>query len=392
MATDRKAAAGTWARRGAMSLILVALSGCGGGLGRSERERQPVPVEVAAVESGPMTQRRSLSGTLVADASFVVGSRISGQVKELRVRISDALRNGDTLAVLDEEPYLQEVRRAEADLLVTKANLADARAQAEIAERGMDRYRKLSDSGFVSDTQYDEALTQVLSAEAQLEVAQAQVTRAEAILQSVRIQLQYTQVRAAWSGDDSARYVAERFVDEGDVVGTNDPMFRVVDLDPLLATVYVTEADYPNVHVGDPVEVRTDAYPGVTFSGEVIRIAPVFSATSRQALVELLLANPDLRLKPGMFIRADLTLERHENVLNIPQLAIIRRDNHNGIFLVDGGGETVRWVEVETGILEGDRVEILSPEIAGRVVILGQQLLEDGTSITITNDTPGDPQ
>ncbi len=372
--------------RTGLFLGTLLLAGCGGEQAIRQTDEAPVPVEVGQVEQGPITQRRSLSGTLVAQSSFVVASQVPGQVAELKVRISDPIQNGAVLAVLDQETYLQEVRRAEADLKVAKANLSDAQAQGEIAERGMDRYRKLSDGGYVSDTQYDEALTQVLSAEAKQEVAQAQVSRAEATLETSRIQLEYTQVRARWTGDDKVRYVAERFVDEGDRVGINDPMFRIVDLDPLLATVYVTEVDYPKVHVGDPVTVRTDAYPRRVFEGEVIRIAPVFSATSRQALVELILQNPDQELKPGMFIRAELTLERHDNVRQVDRLAVIRRDDHDGLFLVDEAAESVSWVEVDTGIIEGDRIEVVSPEISGRVVLLGQQLLQDGSRITITNE------
>jgi multidrug efflux pump subunit AcrA (membrane-fusion protein) len=95
--------------------------------------------------------------------------------------------------------------------------------------------------------------------------------------------------------------VAERMVDEGSMVAANAPIVTVVDLDPVVVVVFVTEVDYGLLSPGVEVSVTTDAYPDDRFVGTISRIAPVFRTESRQARVEITVANADGRLKPGMF-------------------------------------------------------------------------------------------
>jgi RND family efflux transporter MFP subunit len=148
--------------------------------------------------------------------------------------------------------------------------------------------------------------------------------------------------------------------------------------------VRITERDYPRISKGDSVTIATDAYPGEIFSGTVTRIAPVFSEQSRQARVEFEVENADNRLKPGMFVRTSLILEVKEEATIIPDGAIVRRNDENGIFLLGADRQTVSWHPVEIGIREGKRVEVTSAEgVSGEVITLGQQLLNDGSSVHI---------
>lgn len=371
---------------GLAAALAAALAGCGQPESRSGSESPPVPVQVVPVTTGKIIETRQLSGTLRAGADFMVAPKVAGQVRELKARLADTIDRGDIVVLLDDEPFVQEKLQAEADLRVAEANLAEARAQAEIAKRGMERLRQLSESGYVSDTEYDASLTNQLSAEASVEVAEAQIARAEAFLESARLRLGYTRVRAEWTGGDKQRVVAERYIDEGDTVSVNQRLLRIVDLDPLLAVVNVTESDYPSIRPGDAVSVQTDAFPGRTFAGEVIRIAPVFSEFSRQAAVEFHVPNEDRLLRPGMFVRASLVLQEREGVTLIPQAALVRRGNRDGVFLIKPGAETVAWQPVETGIAEAERIEVRSPGLEGRVVTLGQQLLEDGTRVQVREE------
>ncbi|MGJ3242743.1 MAG: efflux RND transporter periplasmic adaptor subunit [Opitutales bacterium] len=367
--------------------VLVALAcglmGCGADGGAERGQRPPAPVEVAPVERGEIVLTRRLSGTLQARASFLAAPKVSGQIRELRVDLGDAVQRGDVLAVLDDRTFVQEVRQAEAGRAVAQATLKQAEAQAIIAERARERFNRLRDRAFASDAQFDTVEADFLAAQADLAVARAALTRAEAELEAARIQLTHTQVRADWREGGDTRVVARRFVDEGDTVGQNEPLFRVVDLDPVLGEIFVTEAEYPRVRVGDPVRLQTDAFPGQVFPGEVVRIAPVFSEGSRQARVEFQAPNPDLHLKPGMFVRVDLTLGREPDAVIIPELALVRRDDRTGVFLLTADGATVRWQTVTPGIRQGDRIQVIQPPLAGRVVVLGQQLLEDGSAVRI---------
>jgi multidrug efflux pump subunit AcrA (membrane-fusion protein) len=129
--------------------------------------------------------------------------------------------------------------------------------------------------------------------------------------------------------------------------------------------------------------LATDAYPGESFDGRILRIAPVFREATRQARVEVSVKNPGHRLKPGMFIRATVVLDRVIDAVIIPEQALTSRNNRTGVFLVGDDGRSVVWREVRVGIREGGRVQLLGEELSGRVVTLGQQLVDDGSPIVI---------
>ncbi len=93
--------------------------------------------------------------------------------------------------------------------------------------------------------------------------------------------------------------------------------------------------------------------------------------------------NPDLLLRPGMFIRAKVEFARHEDATLIPLAALVKRDNKDGIFIADKQTLKARFVPVTVGITSGELVEITQPEISGEAVTIGNHLLEDGSSITM---------
>jgi RND family efflux transporter MFP subunit len=158
---------------------------------------------------------------------------------------------------------------------------------------------------------------------------------------------------------------------------------RIVELDPVTGVIFATEKDYGKLQPGQGVSLATDAYPGESFDGRILRIAPVFREATRQARVEVSVKNPGHRLKPGMFIRATVVLDRVADAVIVPEQALTSRNNRTGVFLVDDDGRSVVWREVRVGIREGGRVQLLGEELSGRVVTLGQQLVDDGSPIVI---------
>jgi len=350
---------------------------------REQRQRVAAPVEVAMVEIGPLEQRRSFTGTLEARAEFLVAPKISGRIESLRVDLADRVERGQVVAVLDDAEYVQEVARARADLAVEKANHAEALEQLKITERELQRLEPIHQRGELSASQLDVTRSQLVAKQALTEVTRARIARAEAELETARIRLGYTQVKADWQGGNRSRVVAQRFVDAGETVAANAPLLRIVELDPITAVFYVTERDYAQLDVGQRAILGTDAWPGIEFGGRVMRISPVFSESTRQARVELLVDNPDRRLKPGMFVRATVSLRRVEDAVIVPELALTRRDDREGVFLVDADGRTARWHVVEPGIRQGGKVQVIGADLFGQVVVLGQQLLDDGAELQV---------
>ena len=353
------------------------------GSNKSDKTIRPVPVEVARIQRSPIELRRTFSGELEALAEFVVAPKVNGRVERVIVNIGDTVKRGQVVAELDNDEYVQAVAQAQADLLVARAKLSEAKSALEIANREFKRTESLLKQGIASDSEFDAARQDQLAKQAQLKVAAAHVTKAESSLETANIRLGYTQVTAGWTGGGEHRVVAERYVDEGQTVAANAPLLLIVELNPIVGVVFVTERDYAYLKPGQLVSLTTDAYPNDQYTGRIDRIAPVFRKSTRQARIEMTIDNPEHRLKPGMFIRAKVVLAQVPEATIVPEQALTIRNDRSGVFIVSEDGRSVAWREVKVGIREGDRVQVEGQGLSGRVVTLGQQLIDDGSPITI---------
>ena len=347
------------------------------------RTRPPAPVAVAPVERGTITRRRVFSGALEPEARLVLAPKISGRVDRVHVDLGDPVERGALVVELDDDELVQAVHQAEADLTVARANLGARRSAAEIATRALDRARRLRADGVASESQLDAALADELAARAQVELAEAGVPRAEAALEAAQVRLGYCRVHAEWSEGDEQRVVSQRFVDEGETVSANAPLVSIVELDPVLAVVHAPERDYGSIALGQRALLTTDAHPGRSFEAHVAHIAPVFRRETRQARIELSAPNPGELLKPGMFVRATLELERIDDAVIVPFDALTTRDGEPGVFVLDTSGERVHWRPALPGAREGARLQVSGAGIEGQVVVLGQELCEDGGAVTV---------
>ncbi|EXJ17002.1 efflux RND transporter periplasmic adaptor subunit [Imhoffiella purpurea] len=346
-------------------------------------DQRPIPVEVAPIVHGPIEKRRTFTGTLEAQAEFVVAPKVSGRIEDIGLDLADAVKRGQVVAMLDDAEYVQDVARAEADLAVTRASHLEAESLLKIAERELERVEKLQTRGLSSDSQLDTSRAEQLAKRALVSVTEARVASAQADLEAARIRLGYTQVTADWRGGSERRMVAERYVDEGETVTANTALLRIVELDPITAVFSVTERDYAELRTGMAALISTDAFPGESFEGRIQRIAPVFRESTRQARVEIGVENPDRRLKPGMFARATLILDRHEDATIVPEQALTKRDAGEGIFVIASESSQALWRPVRSGIQEEDRLEVIGDGLEGRVVTLGQQQLRDGARVRV---------
>ncbi|MEX1026030.1 MAG: efflux RND transporter periplasmic adaptor subunit [Planctomycetota bacterium] len=358
------------------------------GPGADATDERAVPVEVGDVERRSLTYRRVVSGSLEAAAEFVVAPKVGGRIEQLEVDLGEAVARGQVVARLDDEEFVQDVQQAEANLAVAKASFAEAQSVLEIAKRSLTRLETLRADGVTSEAELDVGRAESVASRARLDVAQANVSRAESALRAARIRLGYTVVTADWNNDDEFRLVGERFVDEGGNVPPNGALFSVVQLDPIVAVVFVAERDYRLLALGQQAVLTTDAFPGRTFEGRLARISPVFRSASRQARVELELGNPDAALKPGMFVRATLELDHVDNAITVPYEALTERDDRTGVLVLEEATSRVRWQPVTTGIRDGDRIAVREQGVGGRVVTLGHELCDDGALVHVVAAKP----
>ena len=350
---------------------------------RQNRERS-LAVAVEPVRTETIRDVAEFTGTLLPRSRFVIAPKVPGRLEKLLVNIGDTVTRGDLIAVLDSEEYAQHVAHAQAELDVSRANLGDYHSALEVATHQFDRTKELVKQRVASEAELDEAEARYRAAQAKYAVAEAQIRQKEAALKTVQVRLSYTRIPAAWEEGDPERVIAERFVDQGAMLKANDPIVSVVESDSVIAVIYVIERDYPDIRVGQSATVTTDAYPDRSFSGTIMRRAPVLKEESRQARVEIEIPNPEGLLAPGMFVRVRIQFAEHENARVIPVGALVRRNGRQGVFLVDKQDEMkARFVPVRLGIIEDDSAELLEPPLSGIIVTMGQHLLEDGASVTL---------
>ena len=351
----------------------------------------PVAVEVTAVKKTTIRDYGNFTGTLVPKSQFMIAPKISGRLEKLMVNIGDRVTRNQLIAELDNEEYSQQVRQAEADLQVAQANLEESLSSLNVAQRELERIQELHKRGISADSELDAAKGAFTTQESRSKVAKAQVAHRRAALEAANVRLSYTKIRATWEDGSNSRVVGERLVHEGTMLTANAPILSILEIDPLLAVIHITDKDYFRIKKEQNAFISTDAIPDKAASGKIVRIAPLLQETSREARIEIEIPNPEELFKPGMFVSVQVEYAIHDNATVVPMSAVVKRDNRQGVFLADMENSIVRFVPVKVGISNSELAEIADPpSFSGFVVTLGQHLLADGSPIILPQ--PSSPQ
>ena len=345
-----------------------------------------VAVEIASVGKATVREIGRFTGSLVPRSRYVVAPKIPGRLEKITVDVGDAIKSGRLIAQLDDDEYAQQVEQARAELAVAQATVAESKSALEVAKRELDRVTALREKKVASESELDETDARHAACVAKHKVSLAEVTRREAALKAAEVRLSYTRILASWEDTANVRVVGERFVDEGEMLQANTPIVSILDNRVMTALIDVIERDYSKIALGQPAVLATDAFTGREFVGKITRIAPLLKEMSRQARVEIEIPNDESLLKPGMFVRALIEFDEHEDTTVILVSALARRDGRQGVFAADTAAMTARFVPVTVGYTEGELVEILEPALSGSVVTLGHHLLEDGAAIRVTEE------
>ena len=349
--------------------------------GKKKRPQEAVAVEAVLPRKTDLRDQRLFSGTLKPWSVFDVAPKVSGRLEKLAFNIGDPIPPGALIARIDDTEYKQQYAQAAADLEVTKAQRKEAEVILQLRRTEYERQSTLIGQQIGSQAQFESAQSSLLSQEATVAMKSAEVKRAEAALANAAIKLQDTGILADWTG--TPRYTGNRYVDEGALLQANQPIISVAEIDRLRAAIYVIERDYPHLRVGQTAELITDAYPDRIFTARVSKISQMLQENSRQAYVLLEIPNADLALKPGMFVRVYLEFDRRANATVVPRSALVKRGGRTGVFRLSSGDARAYFVEVQTGIVAEEEVEILSPELTAPVITLGNHLLSDGAPVLV---------
>lgn len=340
-----------------------------------------ISVDLASVQPGEVAEQLILTGALKAKETVNVTPQSTGRLEKTYFQVGDRVRQGDLIAELEDSELQQRVRRAEAAIAVSAANVTQRKAELANIKANLDRAEQLYKEQLLSPQEYEQQRTGLATMDAQVALAEAQQQQAEAELAELKIQLAQTKVYAPLSGDVSVRYV-----DEGSLVSPSTPLIQIVNLASLVTIGNVPERNVGRLRVGTPAEVRVDAIPDQIFRGKVARIAPVLDAATRSASIEIDIANPDRILRAEMFVRIDLDLGTTRQANLIPRDSLIYRGIESGVFLLDEEDRPV-FQSVEIGVnTEDDRVEVLNLAPGTRIIGRGATMLREGDQIRIAGE------
>jgi len=348
------------------------------GKGSNRFTRPPVAVEVDSVRYGSIQEVETFTGTVTPIYQYILAPKVAGRVIQINKRIGDWVKKGEVVARIDDSEYQQAVREAEANLKIAQASLREATSQFALTRQDLERVQSLQEKGIASSAELDAAETNFNAQKSRLELANAQVEQREASLKSANIRLSYTVLVVTEPG-----FIGERYIDEGSLLAPNAPVVSVIGIDTVIVQTTVIERVYGRIRIGQSAEVGVDAYPDRKFYGKVARIAPMLQEASRVAKMEVEVTNDSLLLKPGMFTKVKVVLAQKDTAQVVSSRAVVSRTGGSGIFIVPDSVAVARYIPVQLGIVTPEKTEIISPQISGLVVTLGQHLLEDGSPVIL---------
>ncbi|MCB1182846.1 efflux RND transporter periplasmic adaptor subunit [bacterium] len=378
----RRPAAGAWVLAG-----LLAVAGCGDEAATGKQGGALVPaVEAVRAREGnlPLTQR--LSGVVEARNQIDVHPEINAVVTEVLVSDGATVAAGDPLVRLRATEFEKRLVQARADHRIAVAQRRRAEAQAKEARADYERLRSLAAEDLASTAELEAGEARAESAEAEIELAGARVDQALAVVEEEEENLGRTVVRAPIAGA-----VGNRGVEPGMLAGPSTRLLTLGQLDSVRVEVILTDRMLADVAEGQRTEIllgdRAVAAP-------LARISPFLNPVSHTARAEIDLANPDGRLKPGMFVAVDVYTGESETATLVPLSAVYEHPTLGvtGVYAATGavadapaaGPEAAaylsppvafRFVPVEI-VAEGRMEAAVRPLAAGDwVVSLGQNLL-----------------
>lgn len=308
-----------------------------------------IPVEITKVKKEYIDREINAVGTLVAWKEANLGAQTTGRILKIYVEEGKRVKQGDLLFEMDD------------------TQLAQAKIQLQVTKDNYERLKPLYETGSISKSQFDQV-------KAAYETAQ----------KTYDLLLTNTQFRAPFDG-----VISGKKLNDGEVFllapgGVGAPsIVSLVQLNPVKLLVNISESDFSNIKLNQQVKITSDIYPNETFLGNISRINPTINPATRTFEIEVKIPNNNEKLRPGMFVRANISLGKSLGI-TIPRAAalkLIGTTNYYG-FIVNN--ESAKRVDLILGKDLNDKIEVLSGLNEGDlIVVTGQGLLKDGSKISI---------
>jgi len=334
-----------------------------------------------------MEQTVTVTGTLAAYDQATVSAKVPGRLKSIAVDLGSVVKQGQTIAQLEQQDYQLRLQQAEAGLAQARARLGlppegnddridpvntgtvrQAQALLDDAKLKLQRAENLVQRGVLAraqlegaDAEYKVALSRYQDAFEEIRNRQALVVQRRSELEIAKQQLADSSIYAPFDG-----VVQEKRASIGEYLAAGTPIVNVVRIDPLRLRAEVPERESRNVRVNLAVRVTLEGDANV-YSGKIARISPTITAQNRVLIVEAEVHNNG-QLRPGSYARAEIVSDDNNSAVAVPVNAIVSFAGIDKVILVqDGkalekpvtlGRRTAEWAEVLSGVKTGDPVVI----------------------------------
>jgi len=331
-----------------ISTILIFISCSDDQSNRGNFSFPPMPVEVATVNTGGMTDQFEAVGTIEAMEEVTIVSEIDASVVSLPFKEGSFIKKGELIAQLDDSQLMAEVNRTEALYNQSKSSY--------------NRIKTIVEQNVGTQQGLDDALASLKVAEANLELSKARFNK--------------TKIVAPFSG-----MVGTRDVSIGTFLRTGQEITELANLDEIRIKFSVPERFLAKLIIGAEVIVSSNVYPGYQIKGNLIAIEPILDSQTRNVQVVAKMKNPGQRFRPGMSANVSVVLSERPEALTVPNESVFANGNQSFVFMIKADS-TVSLLPVTLGSQTADNVEIINGLQEGmQVVRAGHQKLFEGAKV-----------
>lgn len=361
--------------------VLFALIHCGvvGG-GLVAQDWGPTRVGVTEAREASVQALVHLTGSIEARTYAVVASSVAGVVAELRGREGDLVKRGVTLARLRHDT-------ADRDLLAAQAQLAEAQARLELAQRALDRSLDLRDSGVISQERFDDAGTEVGAWQGRADQAKALISRLEN-------DIERSVVRAPFTG-----VVVREHCELGEWVAVGGAVVEMVDPSRLVVVVSVPERHFASAREGLVARVGIDSLPELDVEGVIAAVIPLADSQTRTFPVKIEIDNPDNTIGVGMSATVAFPGSEARQATVVPKDAVVSQGPLRLVYRIEDGpagedgapSKIANGVPVVLGAGVGEWIEVKGVAPGDSIVTRGNERLAPGSPVLVETTEYAEP-
>lgn len=315
-------------------------------------EIEAIPVETTTIQKGSISSYILLSSNLETEKMADIYSKVQGLVEKIYVEEGDYVDKNQVLMELEAEEYILAEQSARVDYEQKKAAYERAKAM----------------------------LNKELYSQQEFEQVKFPMDAAKIAWEQAKLNLSYTKITSPIAG-----VVGNRLRKPGDRIQPSDRLFTVINLDEMIAVVYVPEREIQRISKGQEAYLFSDNLQNKRFAGWIKRVSPAVDPQSGTFKVTVGVKNAGNALRPGMFVNVHIITETHDNAVLIPKTALVYENEKMNVYVVrdslarkiqiNPGFQNYQYVESRSQIAEGDKV-----------IVVGQAGLKDSTRVKIISE------